>query len=322
MEPIVSVIIPTRDRPDSLARTLHALTRQTVHAGCYEVLVVDDGSRASTREALESVRRASHARLKYLRQPAAGPAAARNAGIRSTRAPLLLLLGDDIVAKDDLVEQHVAWHRQFPALSVAVLGHVTWSPELAITPYMRWLERSGQQFDYGSLANQEADPGRYFYTANVSVKRGFLLACAEFFDESFRHAAYEDIELGCRLAVHGLVLKYNQRAAAYHHHATSVISALTRARRCGESSVVFERKSRRIPRPRHAGVLHHLMIARIMAACAWRVIVNWPCCWLARLCETRLDTPRIYTRAHACAAHAGILGYYCRRIGPGLRRLV
>ncbi len=322
MDPIVSVIIPTRDRPDTLARTLRALALQSLSSGPYEVVVVDDGSSVSTREAVEIERRASGGRVAYVRQQAAGPAAARNAGIQRARAPLLLFLGDDIVPKDGLLEQHACWHQRFPDRAVAVLGHVTWSPELTITPYMRWLESSGQQFDYGAIeANEDVDPERFFYTANLSVKRAFVLQCAELFDETFRHAAYEDIELGCRLALHGLVLKYNRQAGAFHHHATNVRSALRRARRCGESSVIFERKTRRIRTPPHAGLKHHLLIVRIMGSCAWRVVVNWPYCWLARVCETRIDAPRIYARASTCATHAGIFRYYVGRIGPGLRRL-
>ena len=202
-----------------------------------------------------------------------------------------------------------------------MLGHVTWSPELTITPYMRWLERSGQQFDYGAIeTSEDVDPKRFFYTANLSVKRAFVLECAALFDETFRHAAFEDIELGCRLALHGLVLKYNRQAGAFHHHATTVVSALRRVRRCGESSVDFARKTRRIPTPPRAGIMHHLSLVRMMGSCAGRVVVNWPFCWLARVCETRIDAPRIYARASTCATHVGMFRDCVGRIGRGLRR--
>ena len=100
MDPVLSIIIPTRDRPGTLVRTLRALARQSLSSGAFEVVVVDDGSEASTREAVEIERGASGGSVEYLRQPAAGPAAARNAGIRAARAPLLLFLGDDIVPRE------------------------------------------------------------------------------------------------------------------------------------------------------------------------------------------------------------------------------
>jgi GT2 family glycosyltransferase len=50
----------------------------------------------------------------------------------------------------------------------------------------------------------------------LSVKREFLEAFGRF-DEHFKSAAYEDIELGFRLDKVGLNLLYNSRAIGYHH---------------------------------------------------------------------------------------------------------
>ncbi|MDQ5808289.1 MAG: glycosyltransferase, partial [Actinomycetota bacterium] len=48
MEPEVTVVIPTHDRPDGLATVLEAVGRQTLDRGRYEVVVVDDGSSDGT----------------------------------------------------------------------------------------------------------------------------------------------------------------------------------------------------------------------------------------------------------------------------------
>ena len=45
----VSVIIPTRDRPEALGACLEALGRQTLGAGEFEVVVVDDERSASQK---------------------------------------------------------------------------------------------------------------------------------------------------------------------------------------------------------------------------------------------------------------------------------
>ena len=53
--PAVSVVIPTYQGRDALLRSLDSLGRQTLSADEFEVVVVVDGSRDGTREALEAV---------------------------------------------------------------------------------------------------------------------------------------------------------------------------------------------------------------------------------------------------------------------------
>ena len=87
-----AVIVPTHNRPRSLARCLDALDRQERAPGL-EVIVVDDGSRDAAAVA-DAVGRSQRARLvRYDR--ARGPAAARNRGARETQAALLLFTDDD-----------------------------------------------------------------------------------------------------------------------------------------------------------------------------------------------------------------------------------
>jgi GT2 family glycosyltransferase len=87
-----AVIVPTHNRPRSLARCLDALDRQHELADL-EVIVVDDGS--SDAPAVAAVvglsRRARLVRCDQAR----GPAAARNRGAGETRAPILLFTDDD-----------------------------------------------------------------------------------------------------------------------------------------------------------------------------------------------------------------------------------
>src|SRR5262245_8311271 len=73
-QPSASVVIPTRDRAESLARTLDALRLQQTELG-WEVIVVDDGSAPPLREDLL----AGLPDPSLLRREGVGPAAARNA---------------------------------------------------------------------------------------------------------------------------------------------------------------------------------------------------------------------------------------------------
>jgi Glycosyl transferase family 2 len=80
--PLVSVVVPTKDRPQLLAVTLRTICRQ--EAVPLEIVVVDDGSKDA--EAIDSVvAQLKDARIRVLRQPSAkGVSAARNRGLEAT----------------------------------------------------------------------------------------------------------------------------------------------------------------------------------------------------------------------------------------------
>ena len=89
-EPRATVVIATRDRPDSLRRTLAALARQdTAHS--WELVVVDDGSEPPVDEALL----AALPGARILRSGGVGPARARNAGLAAARGEHVLFTDDD-----------------------------------------------------------------------------------------------------------------------------------------------------------------------------------------------------------------------------------
>ena len=215
--PRISIVIPTLNRAEVLARTLGRLERQTAAPGDFEVVVVSDPAERDP-DALESALADRPYELRHLVRHAPGVSAARNDGWRDARAPLVLFLGDDILASPGLVAQHLAVHERHPAREVGALGPVTWARELRVTPFMRWLEH-GIQFDFVSIEGEEAGWGR-FYTSNASVKRALLDEVGGF-DEAFEFA-YEDLDLAKRMAEHGFRLLFAPAAGAEHLHAPTV----------------------------------------------------------------------------------------------------
>ena len=206
------VVIASRGRPDTLARTLDSLTHQTVSG--HDIVVVVDG----TDEPVPSV----PPDVRTIVQPHAGPGVARNAGAATTDRPLLLFLGADMIPTTALVERHVAAHANEPDSHAAVLGRVAWHPEVAHNSINRWLDWSRSQFDYGALDRQHAHGERdagfgRFYSCNVSLKRELFVQSGGF-DPDFV-LFYEDLDLGWRLGELGMVLRYEPRALVHHHHA-------------------------------------------------------------------------------------------------------
>jgi glycosyltransferase involved in cell wall biosynthesis len=238
----LAVLIPTFNRRETLAQALQALfAQQGLEQVAWEIIVVDDGSTDGTGELVTSLAAESPVSLSYLVQENSGPASARNAGLRAATAPLVLMIGDDILATPGLLAQHLAAHERHPAPHAAVLGRVDWSPELNVTPFMHWWAEN--RFRLGVLqAGKAKIDFSFFYTCNISVKREFLLAHG-LFDETFRAAAYEDTELAYRLDQAGLEIHFAPQAVAYHHHPTDLQAACRRTQSIGRWSLHFEAKT-------------------------------------------------------------------------------
>ena len=116
--PTVSVIIPTRDRPEFLRQALASVFAQRYLPT--EVIIVDDSSPPTAQTAISSLACRLPAPLQILSGPGCGPGAARNVGIRAAKGQLLAFLDDDDLWSPDKLAWQVPWFLTRPAL--ALLG--------------------------------------------------------------------------------------------------------------------------------------------------------------------------------------------------------
>jgi GT2 family glycosyltransferase/glycosyltransferase involved in cell wall biosynthesis len=244
----VSVVVPTYNRKEQLLRCLAALERQSILPQEFEVVVVDDGSTDGTEGALRD--RSFPFRLQFHRQPHQGPGAARNLAISKAQGELVLFIGDDIIADQRLLENHLLAHAKRPDPGDAVLGHIAWPPLTTPTAVMDYVcGVSSLQFAYHHIPALPSLDYRFFYTSNISLKRTFLVEAADTgiqFDSSFRSAAFEDSELAYRLEPRGLRLSYAADALVHHDHWMDLESFSRREYAVGQMAVVFYRKHPRI----------------------------------------------------------------------------
>ena len=124
---------------------------------------------------------------------------------------------------------------------MAVLGYVTWSPEVNATPFMIWYGSDGALFSYGHFVPGSQLEFTDFYSCNVSLKTEFIRRNGGF-DEDFKIAAYEDTELAYRLQNAGMKLLYNQNALAFHLQKVSFESACRRVWRTDSARKLFQSK--------------------------------------------------------------------------------
>jgi glycosyltransferase involved in cell wall biosynthesis len=182
----VAVVIPTCRRAALLERCLHALLAQDLPHDRFEIIVVDDGDDATTQALVQQLAATPGApAMRCLHSPAGpcgGPAAARNAGWRATRAPLIAFTDDDTLPDADWLSCGVQAMRRGAA---ALAGRVRVPPPAGHAPTDH--ERNTQ-----ALAHAE------FVTANAFVQRR-ALERVHGFDERFTRAWREDSDLQFRL---------------------------------------------------------------------------------------------------------------------------
>ncbi|MFH1154109.1 MAG: glycosyltransferase [Pseudomonadota bacterium] len=111
--PLISIIIPTYNRPEQLNACLLSLTQQRFDSSRFEVIVVDDGSPTSI-EALAG-RFLDRLELRIIRQQDnRGPAAARNIGAYYARGEILAFTDDDCRPDTNWLPSLRALFRRYP----------------------------------------------------------------------------------------------------------------------------------------------------------------------------------------------------------------
>ncbi len=250
--PDVSVVVPTRDGSETLRTTIDGLRGQTLADRRYEIIVVDDGSEDN------SARIAEAAGAHVIRQtPSRGAAAARNAGMRAARAPLVAFIDDDCTAEpqwlselieplsdpsvdgaggrivphadDGLVSRYIAARNPWKPLPAALLESASRLYRLRL--YLRGLFEDARDDEAACDLFAVAGGNMAFRTTVLSALGGF--------DESYRVS--EETEFCRRLHSRsgGSRIVYRPSAKVHHRFHPSLRGILRRARWYGEGNARF-----------------------------------------------------------------------------------
>jgi GT2 family glycosyltransferase len=204
-----SVIVATKNRAKELSTLLlPSLLSQTWLPD--EVIFVDQSSDNSTRKVVESFEKritGEKPHVVYLLETNhTGAASARNSAIARTKADFLIFLDDDVVLEPDFVKELLKVYEQYPAVG-GVSGVITnySPPSLSWRIVMRlfWTgpfhdERQPIYWNADRLRNHEPFPVRKFGSGVMSVRRSAF--AGDRFDERYRGAGAEDVELSWRLS--------------------------------------------------------------------------------------------------------------------------
>src|SRR5262245_58108138 len=102
-----TVVIPTRNRADTLSLMLPHVLDQTIPREEFEVIVVDDDSTDDTRHVLAHF---AGEGVVGERQAKAGTGAARNRALALATGQIAVFLDDDAFVRPDFLERHLAVH--------------------------------------------------------------------------------------------------------------------------------------------------------------------------------------------------------------------
>ena len=232
--PVVTVIVPVRDRADLLGRCLTALGSD------HRVIVVDDASRDPAAVAEIAAR---HGAKLIRRDINGGPGAARNTGLADTTSDLVAFVDSDCEPPPDWIGRLSA-HFADPLVAVA-------APRIAgragTTAAGRYTESNGA-LDLGGRPGRVRPQSAISYvpTAAVLVRREAL--AGHRFDESLRVG--EDVDLIWRLHEAGWRIRYDPSVQVVHHEPATWTELLARRYRYGTSAAPLAQ--------RHPGDVVHL----------------------------------------------------------------
>lgn len=207
--PLVSIVIPTRNRQGLLREAVQSVLDQTWRN--LELIIVDDGSTDATPEVVSAL----GARVRSVRTSGVGVAAARNLGLAAARGELIGFLDDDDIFFSEKIAAQVALLNSQPQ---AVSAHCRY----------HFMHESGAIMHHcgvlpaGSVSRQLIR-SNFIWSGAPLIRRAPLLSEGGF-DERLSAAA--DFDLWLRLSRRGSFVCSQRLLGAYRLTAGSMATRM------------------------------------------------------------------------------------------------
>ena len=203
--PCVSVVVTTYNHRRYLAEAIESALGQTRPAS--EIIVVDDGSDDDPGEVV-----ARYPSVALIRQPNAGPAAARNTGLEAATGDLIIFLdADDLLAPNAIADGVACWRAAGgPALVYG--GHRRVAEDGAVIAPRCLTPAAGDVFAQllgGNMIGMH--PAVLYDRVKLQAAGGF--------DRALRHC--EDYDVYLRLAARYPVASHGNVVADYRWHGSN-----------------------------------------------------------------------------------------------------
>lgn len=220
--PFVSVIVSTRDRPDTLMRCLNSLL--SLHYSSCEIIVVDNApGTTATYELIEQNYR-DVPRIRYIREDRPGLAYGRNCGMMAARGEILAFTDDDVVVDEYWLVELVRAFRL--TADVACVTGVILPLELEVPVQLLFEQRGGSSrglkqriFDKNKYHVHLYRAGQFGSGASMAFTAAFLRSVNGFdpaLGAGSRARSAEETAAFFQVIMRGYKLVYQPTALLYH----------------------------------------------------------------------------------------------------------
>jgi GT2 family glycosyltransferase len=210
-EVFFSIIIPTYNRPGTIADCLKSLSRLDYPRGRFEVIVIDDGGNTSLQPIVFSF--SDQLDVTLLKQINAGPAAARNAGAKTAKGDFLVFIDDDCAPCPN-------WLQNLSARCLRAPDQGIGGKTLNGLPHNVFSSASQAIIDVVyAYYNTGPNQAQFFASNNLALPAALFRAIGGF-DETF--ATSEDRDICDRWKQEGFRLTYAPEVLLYHSHALNI----------------------------------------------------------------------------------------------------
>ena len=302
----MSAIVPAYNASKTIEATLRSVRSQS-HQNL-EIIVVDDGSTDETTSIAEA-HAAEDPRLRIIRQPNGGVAAARNAGVLAARGDLIAPVDADDIWAPAKIERQLAAMLQNPNATLCY----TW---------FACLDHRGRVIGYGARHMAQGDVLAAMCRTNLvgngsgALMRKEAMVAAKLYDPSLRARAAqgcEDYKLYLALAAMGDVLVVPDFLTGYRIQPNNMSSDI--AQMCRSHLIVLDEFG-----ARHPHLAPHLEEGRRVFA-SWQVMRALRALRIAKIPELLWTLAREDSHA-AIALAASTPSFIARRALSRARRLL
>ncbi len=202
INPLVSVVIPTKNRAYILGETIESLLKQTYTN--IEIIVVDDCSTDKTQQLVYEIQKRSGKKIIFLQnEKNKGPAASRNRGVKESKGEIIFFTDSDCFVPKDWLEKIIKEYKDKEIVGVG--GYLkpdtnNWVGKLE-NLQNKYLLHIGNKKIKG---NEKCPVG---YTNSMTYKKD-VLEKAGGFNENFKFPSGEDIDLKKRICSKGAKLVF------------------------------------------------------------------------------------------------------------------
>jgi len=171
----ISAVICTHNNSELLKKTIGSLLNQSLSKIEYEILIVDNGSKDSTRQVVLGYSD-THPNVKYVYEEKLGLSHARNRALRETKTEYIAFIDDDAEADRDWLSCLVTCFEQAKPRPDIIGGKVLLRYELInipkyITPMVEVYYSKLDYGDKGLLLNADKGLTHYINGTNMAIRK-------------------------------------------------------------------------------------------------------------------------------------------------------